>query len=109
MNTRPLFGYDRHMRSIHDGCIVSFRERSSSRKRVGHIWQGTDWMSDDESAKCWVISYNHCGSETSDPASVGHHFRVIGDVKLNPDDEELLNLDYGCPNRFEHQSVRVRP
>ena len=87
---RSMFGYDRHGLSIYHGSIVRFYERGSSRRLVGHIWQGRDWQSDDESATTWIISFNHIYSETSIPAQYGYRFVVVGDVERNPDDERLL-------------------
>ena len=93
MNT-PLYGYDRYMKPICHGSIIRFREAAGGRLRVGHVWQGRDYMSDDENAVSWNVSFNHPYSETS--YSLRAH-PIVAAVVIGRigSDEGLLALDTG--------------
>lgn len=98
-----LYGYDKHMKLIHDGSVIRFTLRGE--RRVGQLWY-SDWGKGEFVTReaNWVISFNHCGGENS--IDIGREgddlitcISVIGHASY-PDyrDEELLTLDIHSPN-----------
>lgn len=90
----PLYGYDRHMKPIYHGSIIRFREVAGGRLRVGHVWQGRDYMSDDKDAVSWNVSFNHPYSETSYSLRI-HPIVAVTVIGKIDTDEKLLTLDAG--------------
>lgn len=86
----PIFSYDRHMKAIVHGSIVRFRDKYSGNQRVGHVWRHRDGS--------WNVSFNHTYSETGQGIEHGDNYRVIGNVEINPDDENLLEFNVELPH-----------
>lgn len=88
-----IYGYDRHMKAIMHGSIVRYRDKLTGCQSVGHVWLGEDWMSDVEGAMCWRVSTSHTYSESNQSIEEGDDYRVIGNVEINPDDEDMMDFN----------------
>ena len=85
MNSTDIYGYDRFMVAITNGSIVRFH--SAEGVKTGHIWRNQYTNNE------WVVSFNHPYSETSQHASKGFAYRVIGNIS-SPADEALMRGFY---------------
>lgn len=83
-----IFGFDKFGKVIRDGSIVKFLE--NGKNKIGHVWQCQDDYS--ESYGDWIVSFNHCYSETSNKIDY-KNFKNVRVIGFGYDDEYLLE-DY---------------
>ncbi len=86
-----IYGYDRHMKAIRHGSIVRYRDKLTGCQQVGHVWYTDDWLC--EGGKAWRVSTSHTYSESNQDIEEGDNYRVIGNVEINPDDEDMMEFN----------------
>lgn len=75
-----LFGIDRYGFSIYNHDIIKYFNVSEGKYKVGHLWY-CNHMNPNH----WVISFNHCGSETSEQVENIRNITRLGNAEDNED------------------------